>query len=218
MYALFDLDDTLHDKTQSLKACAESIHSKFLDDRINAAEFIEAFVKENCIIQSKVDVFKILGVKFSIESEIESKILEYFDESFQNYSKRFDGVLECMEYLKNSGVKIACVTNGRDFFQRNKITALGLDDFFDVIVTSGELAVKKPDPYIFNVALEKLAATAEEAVFIGDSLQADMKPAKKLGMKTVWVSTDMNSKPEFVDYQLTSYADFIGIWQEIKTR
>lgn len=218
MYALFDLDDTVHDKKQSLFACAEAIYSKFLDDRINADEFIEAFVSENCIIQPKLDVFKLLSVKFSIEPETETKMLKYFDESFQNYSKRFDGVLECMDYLKSEGVKIACVTNGRDFFQRNKIKALGLETFFDTIVTSGELSVKKPDPYIFNVALEKLGAKAEESVFIGDNLKADMEPAKKLGMNTVWVSADINSKPKFVDYQLSSFSQFIDIWQAITKR
>ncbi|WP_196161781.1 HAD family hydrolase [Reinekea sp. G2M2-21] len=215
MYALFDLDDTVHDKKQSLYACARSIYSKFLDDRINADEFVKAFVSENCIIQPKVDVFKTLGVKFGIDSEIESKMLMYFDESFQNYSKRFYGVLECMEYLKNEGVKMACVTNGRNFFQRNKITALGLDTFFDVIVTSGELDVKKPDPFIFNVALEKLGAKAEESVFVGDNLKADMEPAKNLGMNTIWVSADTKSKPEFVDFKLSSFSEFVGIWQAI---
>ena len=215
MHALFDLDDTVHDKAQSLNLCAKSIHSKFLNNGVSANNFIDAFVTENSFIQPKARVFEILAAKFDIDLETKSKMLQYFDESFHHYAKRFDGVIECMEYLKSEGVKIACVTNGRDFFQRNKITALGLEKYLDVIVTSGELSIKKPDPVIFNTALDRLGAVTKESVFIGDSLTSDMEPAKKLGMKTIWVNSQTNSMPEFVDYQLTSFADFIGIWQAI---
>ncbi|WP_411746645.1 HAD family hydrolase [Reinekea sp.] len=215
MHALFDLDDTVHNKTQSLKLCAKSIHSKFLNNDVSANGFIDAFVTENSIIQPKAQVFEILAAKFNIDLDTKSKMFKYFDESFHHYAKRFDGVIECMDYLKSEGVKIACVTNGRDFFQRNKITALGLEKYFDVIVTSGELAIKKPDPVIFNTALVRLGAFAKESVFIGDSLKSDMEPAKKLGMKTIWVNSQTNSKPECVDYQLSTFADFIGIWQVI---
>ncbi|MFM2484987.1 HAD family hydrolase [Celerinatantimonas yamalensis] len=218
MYALFDLDGTVHDKTQSLKACAESMHNKFLDSGGDANQFIDEFVKENCIIQPKAKVFENLASKFNIEPDIEANMLKYFDESFHNYSKRFDGVLECMNYLKGEGVKIACVTNGRGFFQRNKIKALGLECFFDVIVTSGELSIKKPDPIIFNAALETLGASSDNSVFIGDNLKADMEPSKKLGMRTIWVNNKSDLKPEFVDYKLSSFSEFRGIWQAITRR
>ncbi|OUR76016.1 hypothetical protein A9Q77_03850, partial [Marinomonas sp. 42_23_T18] len=111
----------------------------------------------------------------------------------------------------------ACVTNGRDFFQRNKIEALGLANYFDVIVTSGELGVKKPNPLIFNTALEQLGAQAKECIFIGDSLTADMLPAKQLGMKTVWVNrvNPIRSKPDYVDAKLESYSQFVDIWQQL---
>lgn len=216
MFALFDLDDTLHDKTASLEACSQSMHAKFLKGSgISTTEFSIAFVNENCIIQPKIDVFAKLASMFSIDKEVETIMLDYFDTSFHSYSKPFDHVYESMEFLKKSGVPIACVTNGRDFFQRNKIKSLGLTQYFDVIVTSGELATKKPDPFIFTTALEKLGAHASESIFIGDSLKADMQPANRLGMQTIWVSTTTNQVPDFVDHQLTNFKQFKTIWQTI---
>jgi putative hydrolase of the HAD superfamily len=59
--------------------------------------------------------------------------------------------------------------------------------FFDAIMVSGELGLRKPHPKIFEEALKKLAVRAEEAVFVGDSLKADINGAKRIGFKTVFV-------------------------------
>lgn len=216
MFALFDLDDTLHDKTASLKNCAEFMHLKFAQDLpIDKINFIECFVRENSIIQPKTQVFSNLASRFSIHQQLETDMLQYFDENFHTYSRCLDNVVESLEFLISQSVTLACVTNGRDFFQRNKIHALGLTEYFSVIVTSGELGVKKPDPLIFTTALNKLGAHANQSVFIGDSLEADMQPAKKLGMKTVWVTDNTKDNPDYVDAKLSSYSQFIEVWKQL---
>lgn len=55
----------------------------------------------------------------------------------------------------------------------------------DVIVTSGELGIKKPDPAIFLHGLGKLEVQPEQAIFVGDDLTKDIVPAKSLGMRTI---------------------------------
>ncbi len=62
-----------------------------------------------------------------------------------------------------------------------------LTGFFDAIVVSGELGLRKPHEKIFQEALDKLDANPEDAVFVGDSLKADVNGAKKLGLKTILV-------------------------------
>ena len=122
------------------------------------------------------------------------------------------------KYLKEEKVRLACITNGRDFFQRNKLDALNLTQYFDLILTSGEFGVKKPDPIIFKHALGLLNADAKDCIFIGDSLTSDMAPAKALGMTTVWVKLSkqpLPTKPDNVDYALESYSDFETIWNEL---
>lgn len=62
-----------------------------------------------------------------------------------------------------------------------------LTRFFETVVISGELGLRKPHPKIFEEVLRKLNVKAVEAVFVGDSLKADINGAKKMGFKTVLV-------------------------------
>ncbi len=59
--------------------------------------------------------------------------------------------------------------------------------FFDAVVVSGELGLRKPHPKIFEEALKTLNVNAAETVFVGDSLKADIDGAKKMGFKTILV-------------------------------
>jgi len=218
MFALFDLDDTLHDKSKSLRASAHAMHTAFLSHHnVNIEAFVATFLNENRIIQPKAKVFKRLANLYGFDAHLESAMLDYFDKQFHTFALSFEGIEESLAFLNRNKIKLACVTNGRDFFQRNKIEALGLAQYFDVIVTSGELGVKKPNHLIFETALARLNASPTECVFIGDSLKADMQPAKQLGMKTVWVSmvNPIKSKPDYVDAKLESYSQFVDIWQQL---
>ena len=70
---------------------------------------------------------------------------------------------------------------------RERIDKWGIGQYFDVVMASAEAGCAKPDPRIFTAALEKAGCEAADAVMIGDRLDNDIIPAKKLGMKTVWV-------------------------------
>ena len=81
---------------------------------------------------------------------------------------------------------------------------LSIKDFFNVIIDSKIVSVTKPDPEIFQFAIEKLNISPEQTVVIGDSYDRDIEPAKKIGCKTVWLDVKSWQRP--VD---TSYADKI---------
>ena len=55
------------------------------------------------------------------------------------------------------------------------------------MIASAEEGVSKPDPRIFEIALGRADCKAEHAVMIGDRIDNDVVPAKKMGMKTVWI-------------------------------
>ena len=61
----------------------------------------------------------------------------------------------------------------------------GLLPYIDLVISSEEEGVKKPDPRIFLKALRQAGCSADEACMVGDRLDNDISPAKKLGMKTV---------------------------------
>ncbi len=65
-----------------------------------------------------------------------------------------------------------------------------LDRFFAAVADSSRVGIFKPDEGIFQHALKNLQCAPESAAMIGDSLKKDCVPARKLGMRTVWLRTD----------------------------
>jgi putative hydrolase of the HAD superfamily len=63
-----------------------------------------------------------------------------------------------------------------------------LEHFFDEIIISGRLGVRKPHPAIFNELTRLLALAADEIMFVGDELQSDIVGAQNAGMQTVWMT------------------------------
>lgn len=62
-----------------------------------------------------------------------------------------------------------------------------LDTYFDAIVESAVVGIRKPDPAIFRLGIEKLGLPAPETVVIGDSHDKDILPAASLGCQTIWL-------------------------------
>lgn len=68
-----------------------------------------------------------------------------------------------------------------------RLKNFGISEYIDIVVASAEEGVSKPDAAIFNIALERAGCNAQNAVMVGDRLDNDIAPAKKLGMKTIWI-------------------------------
>lgn len=66
---------------------------------------------------------------------------------------------------------------------------VGISNFFDVILVSDAVGWRKPHAKIFEETLKRLGVAAEEALYVGDSPEEDIKGAKQLGMKTVFVAS-----------------------------
>ena len=64
----------------------------------------------------------------------------------------------------------------------------GIHSFFQVLVDSAEVGCTKPDPRIFQRALEALGVPASKATFVGDSLPRDMAGARDVGMRHIWLA------------------------------
>ncbi|MHB0856244.1 MAG: HAD family hydrolase [Anaerolineae bacterium] len=91
--------------------------------------------------------------------------------------------------------RLALMTNGASDLQRNKLEGSGLSAFFPHVFVSGEIAVGdplpmggKPDPRIFQHALDALGVPAERAVMVGNNLSADIAGAHAAGVRGVWVN------------------------------
>lgn len=93
---------------------------------------------------------------------------------------------DILKYLHTQGYKIGIIAN-QSIGTAERLGKWGLLKYIDVVASSAELGVSKPDSAIFVKALEMAGCTAKEAVMIGDRLDNDISPAKKLGMKAIWI-------------------------------
>ena len=93
---------------------------------------------------------------------------------------------DVLRYLRSHGYKIGVIAN-QSLGTAERLEKWGLLKYIDAVAASAELGVSKPDRAIFDKALEMAGCKAQEAVMVGDRLDNDIVPAKKLGMKTIWI-------------------------------
>ena len=90
--------------------------------------------------------------------------------------------------LKAAGLLLGVVSNSEGRVEQ-ALEAAGLRDYFDVVVDSGILGIEKPDPRIFQAALQALRVAPEEALYVGDLYEVDVLGAQAAGIEAVLVST-----------------------------
>ena len=94
-------------------------------------------------------------------------------------------MIDYMRDLKRRGYKLAiCTNNVREWSERWR-SMLPVDEIFDVVVDSGFVGTRKPEPEIYEITLERLDVEAAAAVFI-DDIEVNCKAARELGLAAVW--------------------------------
>jgi HAD superfamily hydrolase (TIGR01509 family) len=102
---------------------------------------------------------------------------------------------------------------------RDELDKFGLTKYFSVLVISDEVGLHKPDERIFKYALDKTGAKPQRCVMVGDRVDNDVRPAKSLGMRAIWMDNDY-SKMSYTpadDYErqyIESYLRISGVDQQ----
>ena len=101
----------------------------------------------------------------------------------------YDGVLDMLENLRNKGIKIGIITDGRPDGQRNKIESLDLKDKVDDIIITDELGgiqFRKPCDIAFRIIQNRWRLLSNEILYVADNPTKDFQAPKQLGMKYLW--------------------------------
>lgn len=96
------------------------------------------------------------------------------------------GVPAALEQVRAAGLRLAIVSNSEGTVEA-MLAEVGLRPFFETVVDSWAVGVAKPNPRIFEVALSRLGAAAEEAMMVGDSPEADVDGAAAAGVRGVLI-------------------------------
>lgn len=113
--------------------------------------------------------------------------------------------------------KLGIIAN-QSLGSQERLNAWGIGQYFDLVIASAEEGVSKPDLRIFNIALKKADCRAEDAVMIGDRLDNDIIPAKRLGMNTVWIKQGFavyqtpEKDSEIPDFEVNSLTELLNIF------
>jgi len=128
------------------------------------------------------ETFDLLSYKIS-DTQIDYLSTVYID-NLPNYNLLFQGTTEILDYLF-SKYKLHIITNGFEEVQIKKMRTSGILQFFDKVITSESVGVKKPNPKIFHHAMELAETSATNSIMIGDNYEADILGAKQVGMQTI---------------------------------
>jgi len=134
-----------------------------------------------------------LGLPYSPEAEaMADRFTALRDEAI----RPFPDALDTLQRLKDSGTRLALLSNGDGPTQRGKIERFALEGYFDHIQIEGEFGVGKPDERAFRNALASLDAEPGEAWMVGDNLEADILGAQQVGVFAIWVDPAGTGLPE----------------------
>lgn len=123
-------------------------------------------------------VYAQLIQEFEIEQTTVELLLEDYLAHFRFHCHPFDGLQAMLESLKQQGVKLGIISNGKEKFQLDNIKALGIEKWFDVILISESENLRKPDPRIFERAMASLNVLPSHSLFVGDHPTTDVEAAK----------------------------------------
>lgn len=196
-HIFFDLDHTLWDFETNSDMAFKSIFQKHkvgvnIDKFLNYYRSInqeywklyrdEKISKADLRYGRLKDTFN--KIKFSVEDELINHLAIDYIEVLPTNNYLFEGAHEILEHL-HGNYQLHIITNGFNEVQFKKIENSGLSKYFDQVITSEAAGVKKPNPFIFNFALQQSKAFLNESIMIGDNYEADIMGALNFGMDAI---------------------------------
>jgi putative hydrolase of the HAD superfamily len=109
---------------------------------------------------------------------------------------------------------LAVVTDAQSAYTRGELHKVGLLDYFDPIVVSGDHGFRKPDRRLFQLALDGMGVAAENALYVGNDMHRDVFGAREAGMTTVMFESDQGTNAHLdcvPDHRITDFRDLLKI-------
>lgn len=176
---LFDFDGTLLDTNELIIQTFLSVLGKRYPGR---------FTKE--------DVLHFIGPSLkqtfdSIDETLTEELIKEYRawniEMHDQMAVEFDGVADTLRILKARGIKMAIVSTKRQDIIQRGLKLMGIEDIFEVVIALDDVVNPKPDPEPIVLALNRLNASKEEALMIGDNSH-DIEGGHNAGVRTAGVA------------------------------
>lgn len=189
---LFDLDETLIDRTQSIAHYAERFQRDFtnrlapLPTSALAAAILAADARG---YRPRAELCEELVRTLPWQTPPEPAVLQaHWLTWFPSLAVARVGLAETLTALQAQGIRLGIVTNGRAQGQHTKIAQLGIRPYLSAVVVSEAVQIEKPDPRIFARALAEVGCQASQAWFVGDHPLNDILGAAAAGLRPIWLT------------------------------
>ena len=176
---IFDLDGTVVDTVDlirsSFRHASEVVLGRVLPDEVLMANVGQPLM-EQMVLLSAEHAQELYDVYRDHNHRVHDELI-----------REYEGVEEALAGLNEAGKRLGLVTSKSAFTTEMAFRAIGLHRFFDVIVTADDTSEHKPKPTPILLALERFSATAEAAIYIGDS-PFDIEAGNAAGTATAAVT------------------------------
>lgn len=193
---LFDLDETLFDRTQTLRRFLRSqfeTHSNLLGD-VDEQTWVSWFLREDRRGKTpKKKLYPDILTAFGADPRNAGVLIEGYYENSTRTAIAMPGMDDVLRALSKRQIRVGIITNGETRLQARTLSALGLIDRVDTVLISEQEGCKKPDRQIFEKAMTALGCAPSHSVFVGDDPEADVLGASNAGLETIWFNPDQRA-------------------------
>ncbi len=210
-WAAFDLDDTLHFYRKASGRASAAVF-EYLDEEFGCgigelqaayAGILKdvqkgAFANGRSARECRGERFGKLLVAFSIiPLRNLDEALDIYDAALAANLERKAGAAALFRDIKGAGRSVMVVTEGPHDAQETTISRLGLAPYVDLLVTSGREGLTKRAG-LLKRALDKAGCAPSAAIYVGDSVECDIVPARALGVRAILID-ESGQAPEGVE-------------------
>ena len=123
----------------------------------------------------------------------------------------FDDVLPTLNALRGHYM-MGLLSNGNTYPER-----CGLAGYCQFVVLAQDYGIQKPDPRLFDIAIERAGCTKHQLLHVGDSFQNDIIGAKQAGVRSVWLNRQRedNETREQLDFEISSLRELTGALEKL---
>jgi len=197
---LFDLDETLTDRTPSIVHYAKRFQGDFADYLASGpvGTIVTALLTADVRgYRPRDEVWRnfLQRLPWRTVPEV-SHLQRHWETGFPRSVVARAGLTETLAALHARGMRLGVVTNGEVQFQEPKIAQLAIGQYLSTVVISEAVQVQKPDPRIFAQALAEISCTAVHTWFVGDHPINDVLGAAAAGLRPIWLKGVQPWPPE----------------------
>ncbi len=221
---IFDVDNTLVDFDKWKRAAVDAAVMAMIDAGLDLSP--EAAKKKI------YEIYEEKGIEYQeVFNDFLQEVLGYIDyrilaSGIVAYRRAREGALVPYPHVQlallrlfRMGLKLAVVSDAPRLQVWMRLVSLGVDRFFDAVVTFDDTGKRKPAREPFQKALELLAVPADAAVMVGDWAERDIVGAKELGMITVFAryGDSFGTQVSGADYEINDILELVPIIERLNS-